>query len=227
MVSDTIGALTIGQTPRPDLLALLAPVAAHYDVRCRGALDGLRASNLPAVATYPLVTRLRSGRLVRVEEAFLTPLLQRALDGLEEEGVLATVLLCAGEFEGLAGSRPLVRPYQLGACALDCMGFSRLAVVVPTDGQRAAAGRKWRRAGFVPSVWSEEERPDSAPHSDWLQKRLAREADLSALVFDYVGYPDNVLQRVRSSVGLPVLDLGHLAADVLRSILCIPLPRSV
>ena len=180
------------------------------------------ARELPPATEYPLGTRLRGGGAVAVEESFLTPLLQRALDGLERAGVAATILLCAGEFAGLAGRRHLVRPFQLGASVLASMGFRNLGVVVPTAAQAGAARRKWERAGFAPAVWPLDTRPASEPLAGWLGAQAGRQPSLSAIVIDYVGYPAGTLWELRGAVPMPVVDLGHLAAEALAALLCIP-----
>ena len=77
MKRPSIGILIIGQTPRADLMAPLGRLAHACDLRPRGALDDLEADDLPDAdgAAYPLVTRLRDGTRVTVDEAFLSPLL--------------------------------------------------------------------------------------------------------------------------------------------------------
>lgn len=222
MVRGKIGALVIGQAPRHDLTALLSPAARDYEIVCRGALDGLGARDLPPPAEYPLVTRLRGGEVVAVEESFLVPLLQRELDALEAAGAAATILLCAGEFAGLAPRRPLVRPFQLGARVLASMGHESLGVVVPTAAQAGAARRKWERAGFAPAVWPLDVRPGAAPLSEWLSAQARRVPELPAIVVDYVGYPAGIYRALQGAVRVPVVDLGRLAAAALEALLCIP-----
>jgi len=100
----------------------------------RGALDELTACDLPeaSVGSYPLVTRMRDGTRITVDEAFLTPLLQNAIDELEGEEVLASLLLCAGPFQALTSTRPLIRPFQLAAQTLKSLGLSRASLCRPT-----------------------------------------------------------------------------------------------
>ncbi len=226
MAFGSVGALVIGQSPRSDLTELLSLVECYYNIVCRGALDGVDACELPPARRYPLATRLRNGASVTVEESFLTPLLQQELDELEEEGVVASVLLCAGQFAGLAPRRPLVRPFQLGAGLLASMGLRNLGVIVPTSAQTDAARGKWKGTGFAPAVWPMDRRSPSEPLTHWLQEQIRREGDVSAIVIDYVGYPFEVADTMRRAVQMPVLDLGHLAAEALASLLCIPARES-
>ena len=216
-----IGILIIGQTPRADLMAPLDRLAQACDLRPRGALDALEAGDLPdgAGGSYPLVTRLRDGTQVTVDEAFLTPLLQEAIEALEREGVIALLLLCAGPFAALMSTRPLIRPFQLAAGMLRSAEHMRVGIVVPTNDQRMPSERKWTEAGLQPVIWSREEKPEALSLERWLAARAADHADLSALVFDYVGYPLDDVQRVQAEVGLPVIDLGHLAVAALEAMM--------
>lgn len=221
MNRERIGILILGQTPRPDLTTPLDRLGRAYEMVLRGALDELTACDLPeaSVGSYPLATRMRDGTRITVDEAFLTPLLQNAIDELEGEEVLASLLLCAGPFQALTSTRPLIRPFQLAAQTLKSLGLSRIGLVVPTDDQRDPAQHQWTEAGFEPVIWSMEARPASLPVEHGLPFLASNQADLSALVFDYVGYPLDTVRRVQAGVRLPVLDLGHLAVAALEAML--------
>ena len=214
-----IGILIIGQTPRADLMAPLDRLARTCDLRPRGALDALEAGDLPSAegGAYPLVTRLRDGTQVTVDEAFLAPLLQDAIEGLEQEGVVALLLLCAGPFPMLTSTRPLIRPFQLAVGMLRSVGHTRVGIVVPNDDQRTPSERKWTEAGLKPVIWSMEAQPAALALEHWLAVCASQHADLSALVFDYVGYPLDAVHRVQAQVGIPVVDLGHLAVAALEA----------
>ena len=115
MKQKTIGALTIGQSPRPDLVAPLEKLLPKCRILQACALDGFTSEELPdtANAAYPLVTQMQDGSLVMVEESFIAPKLQVALEQLEAQGVAATLLLCAGTFAHLQGTRLLFKPFEI------------------------------------------------------------------------------------------------------------------
>ncbi|MCB0157369.1 MAG: AroM family protein, partial [Caldilineaceae bacterium] len=103
-----IGLLTIGQSPRPDLVQTL-PVLSPFAQVEAGALDGLAAAAIPlAAGAFPLTTRLADGGTVVVDEAFLLPRMQAAVHRLEEAGVAAILLMCAGTFGPVTSRVPLV-----------------------------------------------------------------------------------------------------------------------
>ncbi|MFT4605207.1 MAG: protein AroM [Rhodothermales bacterium] len=207
-----IGALVIGQTPRPDLETVLG-VPADF---VRGALDLPGALPVPPPGdepVFPLRTRLSDGRIVVVDEPHLSPRLQQHIDDLEREGASVIALLCAGPFRSLRSSVPLLHPFRLAVAALENMGLHRLLVLVPIEAQRQPAEVKWRGAGFAVDVWV------FPPQVEDLAEFIQRHAGLAqAVVFDYVGMPETALDAVRKSIAVPVIDLGHLMAGVLRSL---------
>lgn len=205
-----VGAIVIGQTPRPDLEAVLG-VAAEV----RGALDLPGALDFPehdpeSPGIFPLRTRLKDGRVVVVDEPWLAPRVQEQIQSLEADGADVVVLLCAGPFAGLASRKPLVHPFRLGVGTLRAMGVQRLLTLVPIPEQVEPARHKWSEVGFQPDVVVF---PDSGL-ADFVQGRVTH-AD--AVVLDYVGLDQAVIDSVRRRVSVPVVDLGHLASAALKS----------
>ncbi len=145
-----VGLITIGQAPRSDLSFLLLEMRPDLEFIEAGALDHLtlgEANALP-VGDYPLNTRMRDGSSVAVDRAALEPLLQQALDRLETDGALATLLMCAGTFPNLHGRRPLFNPFQLAKTTLSAMGLHRIGIICPYAEQEHAIGKRWSEAGF-------------------------------------------------------------------------------
>ena len=215
-----IGAITIGQSPRPDLvLPLRSRLPTDVAIIEIGALDDLDEVDLPGPAHdgYPLTTRLRSGALVTVDDAFLAPRVQAAVEQAERVGCSVSLLLCAGGFADLRSDRPLVRPFELAAAALRSLGLERIVVVVPIDGQVAPAARKWRAAGFVPTVLAA--RLGEAP------KVVADALPDQPVVLDFVGHPPGAVAHVRELVGRVVVDPADLAAATLAAMMTSGTPR--
>ncbi len=212
-----IGTLTIGQSPRPDLVAPLQQMIPNYQLVQAGALDNLTVDDLPAVSGggYPLLTRLDSGKLVKVEERFLRPHLQSKLDELESQGVAATFLLCAGTFADLKGRRPLFKPFDIACATLRALGMPQLGVICPIEEQQPAIAQRWARAGFRATVWTasvEETYTD-------LEHLRHKSNSCEAIVLDYVGHPLEPVLHLQRAVDIPVIDLGYLAMSVMVSTL--------
>lgn len=214
-----IGALIIGQTPRPDLLEPLAARLPHVDIITVGALDGLSVNNLPdaSPAPYPLSTMME-GTLVQVAEDFLVPRLQTALDELETQDICATILLCAGTFAQLMGNLPLIKPFNVGVAAIQALNMTSLGFIAPFPQQETPIRLRWEALGLQTTVWTADlERQDSR-----FQKQLLRhiqENDLQAIVLDYVGHTQESVQELQYHSPIPIIDLGDLAIRVLASII--------
>ncbi|MDQ6833563.1 MAG: AroM family protein, partial [Chloroflexota bacterium] len=148
MPASTVGLVTIGQSPRPDIRmayeAILGPAACIIEA---GALDGLSADDVrslhPRDDDIPLVT-LFDTHEIRIGKRSVMPLLQRAINGVVADGAAIVVVLCTGHFAGLHADVPLIEPDRV----LD--GFMRaiqptgkLGVIMPDDGQEGMMRRKW------------------------------------------------------------------------------------
>jgi protein AroM len=209
----TIAAITIGQSPRDDIVAELAELIPGATWVQAGALDRLDDAAIHALAarcaSFPLVTRLRGGRTVVIGERDLEPLVQGAIGRVERQADVVLVL-CAGSL-AVTAAAPLVLPARLIEAAVSALAFPSLFVVTPLEGQIAAQQARWRarveRATVV-----------CAPHSGSTDfealGREARRTGASAVVLDCMGYPLAVKAAVARASGLPTLLVRSLAARV-------------
>jgi protein AroM len=221
MANILIGALTIGQSPRPDLVAPLRQVLPNgCEVREAGALDALSKVDIPLTTrgAYPLTTQLQDGSLVMVEESFLLPRLQHALTQLEAAGVVATILLCAGTFAGLQATRPFVKPFSITRQVLQTLGLKSLGLIAPIPQQAAPIRQRWQAAGFVPSVWTADLDQQDKSFQEQLTTQIAAHS-LECIVLDYVGHPAARVRQLQEASPLPVIDLGQLAMRALAATL--------
>ena len=221
MSQKRIGALAIGQSPRPDLIAPLASLLpCNCDILQAGALDGLTQDELPSEThgPYPLVTRMKNGAGVMVDESFISSRLQKALDFLEANGVVATLLLCAGTFSELHGTRPLYKPFKVARDLLDTLNFRSIGLITPVEEQKNPIRERWEGLGWETAVWTDDlSRQDQAFHQRLNAHIHANKLD--CIVLDYVGYPVEQVAQLQKSVNLPVIDLGCLTMVTLASTL--------
>ena len=217
MAIKLIGALTIGQSPRPKLVD---PLRRYLPAGCQvmeaGALDGLSAALIPPISegVYPLTTRLQDGSAVMVEESFLLPRLQQALAHLEAQGAAASILLCAGTFAGLRGTRPFFKPFSVATNELRARGLKSLGLIAPFEEQVAPIRRRWQAAGFEPTVWT----ADISRQDQQFRQQLAAQIEtngLECIVLDYVGHLAQTVTQLQDNSPLPVVDLGQLAMTAL------------
>ncbi len=213
--------LTIGQAPRPDLVAPFRRLRPDAEIVEAGALDGLTATTLPhaPVGSHPLTTRFADGSLVTLDEAVLVPLVRAALERLEADGVEAGLLLCAGPFDAVRGGRPFVRPFEVVTRLLRASGVRRLGVLVPVEGQRRPAGHAFAAAGFDATVWAAS-LPSAADRLPaWLEDEADAGSPVGHVVLDYVGHDPDEVAGLQRRLDVPIVDLGLVGAELLAAIL--------
>ncbi len=216
MPAKRIGALTIGQSPRPDLVEPLTKLLPNWEIIQVGALDGLSVDDLSDTqgVDYPLVTRMRDSSLVMVAENFVAPKLQNALDKLEATGVAANLLMCAGTFSNLKGVQPLFKPFNIGQGVLRALGINSIGLVAPVPEQEGPIQQRWDEAGFSTTVWT----ADIGNQDDAFYHQIEMKVQnfkLESIVLDYFGHPIEVVQKLQKAVDIPVLDLGYLAISTM------------
>ena len=139
MVKMKVGAITIGQSPRTDVVQELFPLMGEQvELIQAGALDGLTREDIQAFAPgpedYTLISRLRDGSSVMIAERHILPQLQQCIERLEEQGVNLILFLCTGDFPAVFHSKvPLIFPCKvLNGLVPALSNRGKIAVVVPT-----------------------------------------------------------------------------------------------
>ncbi len=212
-----IGAILIGQSPRPDLVKPLIKANPNFQYIESGALDFVNPADIPEpTSAYILTTRLNNGTVVRVDESYLFPLLQKAVANAERQGALMSVLLCAGPFDGLNCAQPLYRPTAMVDTILKTRGITKIAVLSPSQEQANAIHKKWLSRGYVPSVFIDPGLPNQEL-GVWMREQL-HYSSAEYLVVDYVGHPIEKISALENALSIPVLDLGKVITDMLRHV---------
>lgn len=227
-----IGAVTIGQSPRPDVIPeMTAILGPEIEIREAGALDGLDREQIAQLAPGPgdavLVTRLADGTAVRVAERRISPLLQEKVAELFAAGVPVVVLLCTGEFPDLPipvpasdsslSGRLLLRPQPLLHHVMQALATSlKLGVVVPAAEQIEEARQRWRGVGREQVVSA------ASPYESKAQLVQAAqglaEAGVDVVVLDCIGYTFAMQELFRRTVGVPVILARGVVSRILGEI---------
>jgi protein AroM len=204
-----IGAITIGQSPRddvvPEMLEILGP---NVEIVEGGALDALSAAEVAAIAPrdgdYILVTRLRDGSSVTIAERHILPKMQDQVDRLVAEGAEVVALLCTGEFPGFRSSRLVVEPQVvLRHFVAGVAGGRRLGVVVPAHEQIEQGTRRWKGAAADVRVEA------GSPYAAIAELERAAEAlsewPADLIVLDCIGFTGAMKARAAAIAGCPVV----------------------
>src|SRR3989441_3618088 len=205
----TVGAITIGQTPRDDIAVEMDKVlGAGVRIVQAGALDGLSRGEIDALAPAPgdadaLITHLRDGADVLVAKKRIVPRLQACLDRLAGEAD-AFAILCAGVFPPFTSARPVLLPERCLAAVVDAaFDGGRLGVLVPIKQQQASSAARWSRVdpGVVVTVAS----PYDDPSRLVAASEELRRAGVTLVVMECQGFTSAMKQVVRDVTGAPAL----------------------
>jgi protein AroM len=224
MASATLGLATIGQSPRPDICRTYAAViGAEVGIVEAGALDSLTVREIDGLAPEegdtPLVT-LAHGAEVRIGKAAITPLLQRAIMRVVENGASVVVVLCTGHFEGLTAPVPLIEPDRvLDGFMRAIQPSGRLGVVMPDAGQEGMMRRKWHGYDLTLATASPYQ-----PPTEWaaLIERFVS-AGVAAIVLDCMGFDPTAKAFFAARAHVPVLCAQTATAHLVRDLLWEPL----
>lgn len=218
-----VGTVTIGQSPRTDLIPELAALwGTGVEVLERGALDGLgRAEVLamvPEPGDYTLVTRLADGSPVTVGKRHILPRVEAAVYELDAAGVGCILLLCTGEFPAFVTRAPLLRPDLLLHQAVPALvAGRRVGLMTPSPLQVEQARAKW---SGLPGLEVAAANPYAEP-----ERELAAAAQTLAgagaqvIVMDCMGYTAAMKRLVRSVSGLPAVLARSLVARLAAELL--------
>ncbi len=198
-----LGLVTIGQSPRRDILEDLEPLLRGIRIVERGALDEFARKDLEKLVSEHdeevYVTRLRDGTEIRVSKRRIEELLQQAIDSIEEL-VDVVVVLCTGDL-GVRSRKPLILPGKVLTKVVEALSPRSLTVFVPLDNQISMALKRW--STIVPEVrvysWS----PYSGSLTDL--EKMARGIDTELVVMDCIGYSKLHASIVSRACGKPVL----------------------
>jgi protein AroM len=217
-----IGAVTIGQTPRDDVVPVIQKILGD-DVKIlqRGALDGLDLSTVvaeaPTSAEGVLATRMRDGRAVKIRREFLVPRIKHCVHSLEEEAELI-LMLCTDPFCGLDSRRLLLSPGRIMTKLVAALEVRRIAVLTPLSEQIKSQHERWNKVVREVTVRA------VSPYTESDRLATAGEAfaeeKVELIVMDCIGYTPGMKEDVGRAAAVPVLlpstTLAHTAAELLR-----------
>lgn len=219
----TAGLITIGQSPRVDMVPEMTRWLGPALVLERGALDEMDEDEISAFRSgtedYPLVTRLNDGSSVTVAKRLLLPRIQSAITELEEEGADAVVLVCTGEFPLFRHRVPLLTAERLFVDGTRAISQgTRVGVLCPLPDQEELTREKWSFLGEGLLVASGSPYDGGTEDLRAAARTLGR-ADVDYVVLDCMGYTQDMKEMVAREAGAPAIlarsVVARLTAEVL------------
>jgi len=210
-----VGFITIGQSPRVDVVPEIKPYLGDVEIIECGALDGLTLEEIkelaPKEGEYVLVSRLRDGTQVRLSRDKIIKRLQECIRKLENEADIIGVL-CTGEFPELTSRKPLVEPSLLLLKTVEALGVSKLGVIVPDPDQIEMTKRKWD--GIAEDIKVQNVSPYLGGEEE-LVKAAQELGDCDIIVLDCIGYNLSAKKLVKKVAKKPVILPRTLMARVI------------
>ncbi len=213
-----IGMLTIGQSPRDDILPGLKKILGKdVEIVEAGALDGKTMEDVKKiplkVEDYILVSRMRDGTEIKITKKYILPLMQEKLDQLEDQGIRLTVVMCTGKFPQFKSKGLVVTPKEiLEGVMAGSIKKGRLGVVYPTAEQMPMAEGEWGRPGV--EVYPDTVSPYEPKDVEALLKRLKAQ-NLDLILLNCFGFPTEIKRKIEKATGKPVVQANTLVAHVL------------
>lgn len=215
-----IGVLTIGQSPRNDIVDEMRPLLGkRVEILQVGILDGLSLAEIgklgPKTSEYSLVARLNSGESVLLAKRNIVPLLCGKISELNRKGAALIVLLCAGVFEKSFHSVvPVIQPVELLYAVVPLLTVKkRIIDVLPNSSQQETSTKNWLR--FVEAV----DTVVVTPYSDHAQlvaaAEQARNMEGDIIVLDGIAFTEAAKDLFEKHAGKPVILPKSLTARII------------
>jgi len=215
-----IGMITIGQSPRNDVVTEIKDILGPLEIIERGCLDELTKEQMerlkPKEREPFLVTLLRDGSSIQVSREKVTNLLQQRIQELENEDANLIVLLCTGDFTNLQSKKLIIEPGKLirelvrGILTEE----KKLGIIIPSFEQIEQTKKKWGDVNLVVAVASPYENQEELQEA--ARKLQAKNVHLTVL--DCIGYTRQMKQKVKEITGKPVILSRTVVARVTREL---------
>lgn len=223
-MSKKIGIITIGQSPRTDVVPeMTAFFGEGIEVLERGALDGLTLEQVreyaPDAGMVHLCTRMRDGSEVVVAKEKLLPRIQEAIDELNLERVALILLMCVGEFPQFRSTSLVVEPQKIvDHCVEGLIGAShRLGIVIPIPEQEA-----WVRETFsnlTTSITVTVASPYAEQNDLLTAAATLNEAACDLIVMYCMGFNRQLTRSIREITAKPVIVSSTIVARTVGELL--------
>jgi protein AroM len=217
-----IGMLTIGQTPRVDLLpALIEILGDESEIIEAGALDGLSLEDVKGIEILPddyiLVSRMRDGTEVKITKRFVIPRIQEKITELEEKGVRLTVIMCTGAFPQYESKGLVVTPQEILKGVLNgSLKKGRLGVVYPTEEQMPGAQSNFGSDDV--ETYADVTSPyEGSQELEALAGRLSAQ-NLDLILLNCFGFSSDLKKYIAETTGVPTIQSNAVVARVLKEL---------
>lgn len=212
-----VAIITIGQSPRPDVVPEIAAMLGDLHLDEFGALDGISHDEIQAQAPvddeFGLFTRLANGGHVIIRARFALDCLEKLATRLDGEGYDLLVLATTGVFAPLSTRTPLVHgQHTVDAwIAALVVGDSRIGLVYPLPRQGSILS-EFNYGTLLQSAHA----TVKGGHSAQLTDAIDRVSGADLILMHSVGYTEAMAKQVALASGKPVVTARRIIAGAAR-----------
>lgn len=212
-----IAVITMGQTPRPDVMHELRTILGDLPYSEFGVLDGVPLKVVeemtPCADEPSFFTRLRDGRHVILEAegvARRTAALVEHVDGL---GYDLLILAMTGIRARLSTRTPLIHGQYAVEAWVSALtaGNSRIGIIIPLAGQ----GTLLAEAGYGTMLQSSHA-TTSGSHAAHLLDAIGRVSGADLIIMNSIGYTEEMAEQVAEASGKPVVTACRIIGSTAR-----------
>jgi len=217
-----VGFVTIGQSPRRDVLDDILPII-NYNLKVEecGALDYLNYDEIlnlkPENANdYILISRLRDGREVTLSKKKIIDRMQDCINKLEKNNEII-VLLCTGEFPELKSNNLLIEPSLLlyNIVKSIIQPETTLSILIPSSSQINEIKQKWN---FIKNLNIYPISPYQSSEKDYIKLSKKINKNTNLLVLDCIGYSIKIRKLMSEYLKKPVILPRLIIADLIKEL---------
>ena len=222
MKKSSIGFVTIGQSPRTDVVPEIMKILGEHEISYveAGALDDLSREDIerdlrPEPGDIIYVTRLRDGGEVKISKKKLLPLLEKKIRELEKKSDIIAIL-CSGEFPDFESIKPVIYPDKILKGIASSIGYKgRTAVLIPAEEQIDYAREKWSTYFKDLVIIPVSPYTSSLKDFEEIRERIRRE-NIGFVIMDCIGYTDAQRNIIREAgENIKVISTRRALAKVL------------
>ena len=218
-----IGAITIGQSPRNDLIPEIESYFGGAEILQMGALDGLDKSEIQKLAPDTddtvLVSKLRDNSWAVMGERKVIPLLQKCADTLSSQKVSLIVMFCTGKFpDVLRADVPIIYPQKLIYNIVPVLADGkRIGIINPEAAQTEQCIRNWSAVSDKIIVTDLNPYDPNADIEGAASIMMKNHADI--ILLDCIGYTRRMKSQIEELTGKPVILPRTLIARIVGELL--------
>jgi protein AroM len=224
MILKKIGMITIGQSPRIDIVPEMKEIlGTDVEILEAGALDGLTLEEVkrfyPKGGDYILCTRMSEGTEVVVAKRFIIPRVKECIDFLTEKGAETIVFICTGHFAPFSSKRLFIEAQKIVDHFLLALHGEneRMGVLIPLSDQIKQARKKYDR--LKGKITIKAASPYASEDEISIAAEALKRADPHVIIMHCMGYTQAMKKRVMEITGKPTVLARTLVARTLKELI--------